>query len=178
MTLGVVAQLIPRKGHRYLLEVLPELLVAYPNLHLLIFGQGPLEPELTRAVQHPDFDGRVQMVGFRNDLRRVMPNLYAVIHPAEKEGLGVALLQASACSVPVVAARAGGIPEIVRHDENGLTFDVGDVGALKQHLAHLLSDRGLRDRLGGEGRRLATSAFSIDAMVEGNLAVYNSLLEV
>ena len=177
MTLGVVAQLIPRKGHRYLLEVLPELLVAYPNLHVLIFGQGPLESELTQAVQHPDFDGRVHMVGFRNDLRRVMPNLYAVIHPAEKEGLGVALLQASACSVPVVAARAGGIPEVVRHDENGLTFDVGDVGALKQHLVHLLSDRRLRDRLGEEGRRLATSAFSIDAMVEGNLAVYHSLLE-
>ena len=178
MTFGIVAQLIPRKGHRYLLEVLPELLVAYPNLHVLIFGQGPLESELTQAVEQPDFDGRVQMVGFRNDLRRVMPNLYAVIHPAEKEGLGVALLQASACAVPVVAARAGGIPEIVRHDENGLTFDVGDVGTLKQHLAHLLSDRGLRDRLGVEGRRLATSAFSIDAMVEGNLAVYKSRLEV
>lgn len=176
VTLGVVAQLIPRKGHRYLLQILPDLLLAYPNLHVLIFGQGPLQGELAAEVSRGEFDGRVQMAGFRDDLRRVMPNLYAVVHPAEKEGLGVALLQASACGVPVIAAKAGGIPEIVLHDQNGLTLEIGDVSRLHQHIDILVSDAALRDRLGEQGRLLANSAFSIDAMVEGNLAVYESLL--
>lgn len=176
VTLGVVAQLIPRKGHRYLLQVLPDLLAKYPNLNVLIFGQGPLQSELAEAVARPEYCGRVQMVGFRDDLRRVMPNLYAVVHPAEKEGLGVALLQASACGVPVIAAAAGGIPEIVLHDRNGFTFEVGDVDKLHQHIDRLLSDQALRERLGAKGRELAHSAFSIDAMVEGNLSVYQSLL--
>lgn len=176
VTLGVVAQLIPRKGHRYLLEILPGLLVKYPNLQVLIFGQGPLQSELALQVKQPEFCGRVQMAGFRSDLRRVMPNLYAVIHPAEKEGLGVALLQASACGVPVIAAEAGGIPEIIIHGENGLTFDVGNVEALNGHIERLLSDPDLRDRLGARGRLLANSVFSIDVMVEGNLRVYESLL--
>ena len=177
VTIGVVAQLIPRKGHRYLLQVLPELLTKYPQLHVLIFGQGPLQSELADTVARPEYCGRVQMAGFRDDLRRVMPNLYAVVHPAEKEGLGVALLQASACGVPVIAAEAGGIPEIVLHDQNGLTFEVGDVEKLNQCIDLLLSDPAMRERLGGKGRELANTAFSIDAMVEGNLKVYQSLID-
>ena len=152
VTIGVVAQLIPRKGHRYLLQVLPELLTKYPQLHVLIFGQGPLQSELAEEVMRPEYHGRVQMAGFRDDLRRVIPNLYAVVHPAEKEGLGVALLQASACGVPVIAAEAGGIPEIVLHDKNGLTFEIGDVKKLNQCIDLLLSDPAMRERLGGKGR--------------------------
>jgi glycosyltransferase involved in cell wall biosynthesis len=176
MTLGVIAQLIPRKGHRYLLDVLPDLLTRFPRLNVLIFGQGPLSEALEARVAGVEFGGRVQMVGFRDDLRRVLPNLYAIVHPAEREGLGVALLQASASSVPVIAAKAGGIPEIVRDGSNGLTFEVGDSAALKAQLEQLLSDRELRDQLGKGGRLLACNEFSIEAMVEGNYQAYQELL--
>ena len=176
MTLGVIAQLIPRKGHRYLLDVLPDLLTRFPRLNVLIFGQGPLSEALEARVGGVEFGGRVQMVGFRDDLRRVLPNLYAIVHPAEREGLGVALLQASASSVPVIAAKAGGIPEIVRDGSNGLTFEVGDSAALKAQLEQLLSDRELRDQLGKGGRLLACNEFSIEAMVEGNYQAYQELL--
>ena len=117
------------------------------------------------------------MVGFRNDLHRVFPNLYAVVHPAEREGLGVALLQASASGVPVVAARAGGIPEVVLDDVNGITFDIADEVGLLTALEALLADKALRDTLGAGGSHLARSEFSIDAMVEGNLEVYQSVLD-
>ena len=173
-TLGVIAQLIPRKGHKYLLNILPQLLEAHPQLQVLIFGQGPLATELTDRVAQPEFGGRIKMVGFRNDLHRVFPNLYAVVHPAEREGLGVALLQASASGVPVVAARAGGIPEIVLDDVNGITFDIADEVGLLSALEALLADKALRDMLGAGGSHLARSEFSID---EGNLEVYQSVLD-
>ena len=176
-TLGVIAQLIPRKGHKYLLNILPHLLEAHPQLQVLIFGQGPLATELTDRVFQPEFEGRVKMAGFRNDLHRVFPNLYAVVHPAEREGLGVALLQASASGVPVVAARAGGIPEIILDDVNGITFDIADEVGLLSALDALLADKALRDRLGAGGSHLARSEFSLDAMVEGNLKVYQSVLD-
>jgi glycosyltransferase involved in cell wall biosynthesis len=176
VTLGVIAQLIPRKGHRYLLDVLPDLLRRFPRLNVLIFGQGPLSEALEARVASAEFGGRVQMAGFRDDLRRVLPNLYAIVHPAEREGLGVSLLQASASSVPVIAARAGGIPEIVRDGNNGLTFEVGDRVALKVHLEQILLDTRLRDQLGEGGRLLAGSEFSIEAMVDGNYQAYQELL--
>ncbi|MBL6901635.1 MAG: glycosyltransferase family 4 protein [Luminiphilus sp.] len=175
-TLGVIAQLIPRKGHKYLLNSLPKLLQAHPELQVLIFGQGPLKAELTNRVALTEFQGRVKMAGFRDDLARIFPNLYAVVHPAEREGLGVALLQASASGVPVVAARAGGIPEIVLDDVNGITFDIGDEPGLLGALDALLANQELRNTLGAGGRTLARSEFSIDAMVEGNLRVYQSVL--
>lgn len=175
-TLGVIAQLIPRKGHKYLLNILPRLLETHPQLHVLIFGQGPLKAGLTSHVAQPEFEGRVIMAGFRDDLHRVFPNLYAVVHPAEREGLGVALLQALASGVPVVAARAGGIPEIVLDDVNGITFDIADEARLYGALDVLLANQELRDTLGAGGSRLARSEFSIDAMVDGNLAVYQSVL--
>lgn len=176
ITLGVIAQLIPRKGHRYLLDVLPALLEEHTNLHVLIFGKGPLEQDLRSQIKSPEFCGRVRLVGFREDIRQILPNLYAVVHPAEREGLGVALLQASACGVPVIAARAGGIPEIVLDGRNGITFDVGDKAALSSAIETLVADPSLREALGKEGRRLAETDFSVDAMVEGNLAVYRELV--
>ncbi len=172
LALGVVAQLIPRKGHRYLLDVLPGLLGRFPALQVLFFGRGPLEAELRARAAAPELAGRVQLAGFRDDIERILPCLDLVVHPAEIEGLGVALLQAAAAGVPVVATRAGGIPEVVRDGENGLLFDVGDRTALATAVARLLGDEALRRQMGAQGRALVRGEFSVDAMVEGNLAVY------
>jgi glycosyltransferase involved in cell wall biosynthesis len=86
------------------------------------------------------------------------------------------LLQASASGVPVVAARAGGIPEVVLDDVNGITFAIADEAGLYSALDALLANQQLRDTLGAGGSHLARSEFSIGAMVEGNLAVYRSVL--
>ena len=92
------------------------------------------------------------------------------------EGLGVSLLQAASAAVPIIASDAGGIPEAVRDGENGLLVPPGDVAALGAALDRLLGDADLRRRLGEGGRAMMRREFSIDAMVEGNLAVYRELL--
>jgi glycosyltransferase involved in cell wall biosynthesis len=176
LLIGVVAQLIPRKGHRHLVETLPTLVAAHPGLHVLFFGQGPLEGELKGQIAELGLAGRVQLAGFREDLDRLLPCLDLLVHPATMEGLGVALLQAASAGVPILASRAGGIPEAVREGVNGLLVPPGDAAALGAALARLLADPNLRRRLGAGGRELMRREFSIDAMVEGNLAVYRELL--
>ncbi|HKJ77684.1 MAG TPA: glycosyltransferase, partial [Gammaproteobacteria bacterium] len=176
-TVGVVAQFIERKGHRTLLQALPPVLETAPDLRVLLFGQGPLREELEAQVRDAGLEGTVRFAGFRNDLERVLPCLDAVAHPAEMEGLGVSLLQAAACAVPIVATPVGGIPEIVREGENGLLVPPGDTDTLAKGLARLLDDSGERREMGRRGRAIAESEFSIDAMVEGNLQVYQRLLE-
>ena len=177
ITLGVIAQLIPRKGHRYLLQVLPELLAEYPRLHVLLFGQGPLRHTLEQDVARRGLAPHVHFTGFRTDLAEVLPCLDLVVHPADKEGLGVALLQAAAAGVPIVASRAGGIPEIVRQGENGLLVPAGDTAALRTALRTLLADPVLRHRMGQRGRAIVARDFSVDTMVDGNLTVYRELLD-
>lgn len=174
--LAVVAQLIERKGHLVLLEALPPLLQEFPDLHVLFFGKGPLDGRLRDAIRAQGMAGRVRLAGFRTDLPRILPCLDLLVHPAYREGLGVSLLQASAAGVPIVACRAGGIPEAVRDGVNGLLVQPGDVGSLREAIARLLRDPVLARKLGEAGRELVATEFSPDSMVEGNLAVYREVL--
>lgn len=173
---GVVAQLIPRKGHRYLLAALPALLARHPRLQVLIFGQGPLEAELRAEVDAAGLAGAVRFTGFRHDLPRWLGGLDMLIHPADMEGLGVSLLQASAAAVPIVTSRAGGLPEAVQDGVTGILCPPGDVAALGAAIDRLAGDAALRARFGAAGRARILAEFSIDAMVDGNLRVYRQVL--
>ena len=174
--IAVVAQLIERKGHRFLLRALPPLARTYPGLAVFFFGQGPLAQTLAREAADLGLAGVVRLAGFRDDLADILPCLDILVHPALMEGLGVSLLQAASAGVPIVASRAGGIPEAVRDGENGLLVPPGDSAALGAALAALLADAERRHALGAGGRALMAREFSIDAMVQGNLAVYRELI--
>lgn len=174
---GVIAQFIPRKGHLDLLRALPEILREHPRTRLLLFGQGPLRPRIEREVAHLDLGHAVRFAGFRTDMEEILPCLRLAVHPARWEGLGVSLLQAAAAGVPIVASRAGGIPEIVRHRENGLLVPPGDSNALARAVCDLLSDTDGALRLGQSGQRIAEEEFSLQQMIRGNLQVYRELVQ-
>jgi glycosyltransferase involved in cell wall biosynthesis len=142
----------------------------------MFFGRGPLEAQFQEEVAERRYDGRVQLAGFREDLPRLLGCLDVLAHPADMEGLGVSLLQAAAAGVPIVASRAGGMPEAVRHEQNGLLILPGDRVALDGALRRLLDDPALRGRLGAAGRDLVGGEFSPDVMVEATLAVYRDVL--
>ena len=136
LTIGMVAQFIPRKGHQTLLDALPAVLACHPQTTVLLFGQGPeWEHIRQRVTDSPLLSQHVQLTGFRNDLDKILPCLDILAHPASMEGLGVSLLQAAACGLPIVAGRAGGIPEIVRPGLNGELIEPGDHQALANHLS-------------------------------------------
>lgn len=178
LTIGMAAQFIDRKGHATLLDALPAVFAQHPVTRVLLFGQGPLvETVRQRVAADPLLAARVQLTGFRRDLDRILPCLDVLAHPAFMEGLGVSLLQAAACGVPIVAGRAGGIPEIVQPGLNGALIEPGDVAGLSAALNRLLESPELRTRQGAAGREWVEQHFSIDAMVEGNLAVYRGLME-
>ena len=174
---GLIAQLIPRKGHGVLLDAVERLRVQYPLLRVLLFGRGPLEASLHEEIVRRDLGAHVKLAGFRSDLPRIVPALDLVVHPALAEGLGVSLIQAAAAGVPIVGARAGGIPEIVRHQENGLLVEPGDTEALAGAMKKLLDDASLRRQFGAAGRELVARQFTHERMVAGNLNVYRELLE-
>ncbi len=178
---GVVAQLIERKGHRVLWQALQQLRTRGrirdgADLTVLCFGQGPLREALEQDAIAMDLQAHVRFVGFRDDLARWLGHLDMLIHPALMEGLGVSLLQAASAGVPVIASRAGGMPEAVRDGLNGLLCEPGDAAALAAAIERLLTDADLRRRLGAGGRDLIDREFSIDAMVAGNLGVYREIL--
>ncbi|WP_428311973.1 glycosyltransferase [Hydrocarboniphaga sp.] len=171
--IGVIAQLIERKGHRVLFEALRGLQAAQ-KIELIVFGQGALREALQQEAAALPLP--VHFAGFRKDLPRWVGCLDLLVHPALMEGLGVSLLQASAASVPIIASRAGGMPEAVRDGLNGLLVPPGDALALRQAIAQLVADPERRRALGAAGSRLIDAEFSTEAMIEGNLAVYRELV--
>lgn len=173
---GMVAQLIRRKGHRYLLEAATDVLRAHPDTQIVLFGKGALEQEIRQQISARGLEGRVHVVGFRHDLERWLGCLDLLVHPADMEGLGVSLIQAAAARVPIIASRVGGIPEIVHDGENGLLIEPGDAPGLARAMIELLADLERRHAMGEQGRELVRQAFSVDVMVEGNLSVYRQLL--
>lgn len=173
--IGMIAQLIARKGHEVLFDALPVVLARHPQTRVLLFGQGPMEAELRTSVRARGLEDAVIFAGYRNDMTRVMPCLDLVVHPAWMEGLGVSLLEAAACGVPIVATRVGGIPEIVKDGVNGRLIEPGDAATLASAIVELLDDPARRRELGRAGRRLVLERFSVDAMVEGNYRVYLSV---
>lgn len=174
--LGMVAQFIPRKGHETLLEVLPIVLRQDPDTHVVLFGQGPLQEDIRRSASLQGVDSRVRFAGFRTDMERLYACLDVLVHPAREEGLGVALLQAGAAAVPVVACRAGGIPEVIVHGETGLLVPPGDVRGLAEAICRLIEFPEQRRAMGTAARRRVEEAFSVDAMVDQYQDLYAEVL--
>jgi glycosyltransferase involved in cell wall biosynthesis len=174
--LAAIAQLIPRKGHRVLLEALPEVIGEFPALRVLLFGRGPLEGEMKQLCDRFGLSSHVRFVGFRTDLERVLPCLDLVVHPAAMEGLGLSLLEAAAAGIPIVAARAGGVPEIVQDGVTGFLVPPANPKSLAAAIVRLLKQRETARALGNAGRAFIRRNFSVAAMVEGNLWVYREVL--
>jgi glycosyltransferase involved in cell wall biosynthesis len=175
-TVGVIAQLIARKGHRHLLQAVPPVVRRFPEVRFILFGQGPLEGEIRRLCDTGAVTRYVQLAGFRSDLHRILPCLDLVAHPALIEGLGVSLLQAASSGVPIVGSRTGGVPEIVRDGVNGYLVAPGDSQALAGTIRRLLADPAKARTMGAAGHRLVETEFSLERMVDGNLRVYREVL--
>ncbi|HVO83532.1 MAG TPA: glycosyltransferase family 4 protein [Syntrophobacteria bacterium] len=174
--IATIAQLIPRKGHRVILEALPEVIREFPDLRVLLFGQGALRGELEQICRRYGLLSHVRFAGFRTDLHRILPCLDLVVHPALMEGLGLSLLEAAAAGVPVVASRVGGIPEVVRDGVNGLLVPPADAQALAAAIIRVLREPVLARALGTAGPELVRQNFSAARMVDGNLSVYREVL--
>lgn len=174
--IGTVAQLIARKGHERLIAVAPTLCARHPDVHFCFFGRGPLRDRLQRVAEARKVSHKILFAGFRSDMDRIFPCLDLLVHPATLEGLGVCLLEAAAAGVPIVASRVGGIPEVVRHGLNGLLVDPQSPEELLCAVLWMLDHPEEARRMGAHGRDWVRAHFSPQAMVRGNLRVYEEIL--
>ena len=169
----MAAQFIGRKGHATLIEAIPSILAKHPRARFLLLGQGPLWEEIrTRALA---FGDRVLMPGFRDDVARILPECDILVHPAEMEGMGVVILQAAACGVPIVTTTAGGIPEVVVEGRSGFLIEPKNAVALADRVDRLVSNAELRKAMSQFARQYAEKELLVQSMADGNHAMYEKL---
>lgn len=158
------------------LEILRRLPKALSPL-LLLLGDGPDIPLLREsAVRHRLLD-RVRFLGEIPEAEPITSAADVALLPSESESFGLAALEAMACGVPVVATRAGGLPEVVDHGETGFLREVGDVDGMAADVARLLREPELRTRLGRAGLARASERFSLERAVRRHEELYAALIQ-
>jgi glycosyltransferase involved in cell wall biosynthesis len=132
---------------------------------------------LMRRAVDLGLGGRVHFLGNRDDVPEILAALDVLVHvPSAPEPFGRVVAEAMAVGKPVIAARAGGLPEIVEDEVTGLLVPPGDVAATAAALTRLLRDPALRARLGAAGRRQAEQRFDPGMHAERVMAAYREVL--
>lgn len=165
-TILSVARQYPRKDTATLLRALPRVLASHPQTRLRVIGGGPELPGLRALARELGCSSSVTFAGAVPDdatVQRAYLEADVFCLPSRQEGFGIVFVEAMSAGLPVVAARAGATPEVVRHGSTGLLVPAGDETALADALAHLLEQPEARRRMGAAGIR-AAGAYDLEVV--------------
>jgi glycosyltransferase involved in cell wall biosynthesis len=181
---GLVAHLTPWKGHELFLDMACAVRDSGSPARFVVVG-GPIydtnghagyADRLYRRANQLGLTNRVSFVGVRTDVPRILAALDVLVHcPTAPEPLGRVLVEAMAVGRPIVAARCGGIPEIVEDGVTGLLVEPGDGPGFVSAVIRLLEDPAFGERLAHEGRRRVDARFAVKTHVKTVLGAYRAV---
>jgi len=180
-----VGRLIDLKGVDYLIKAAPKVIKRFPKARILLVGSGPRKDCLVKLTRDLNLENNVVFIEQvpQNELLKyyyladifVLPSI--VNEEGETEGLGVVLLEAMACEVPVVGSGVGGIPDIIKDHETGLIAGQKDPDSLAEKIIKLLSNDRLRTKLIKNGKKLIEEKYSWDVISDKFLNVYMEVIK-
>jgi glycosyltransferase involved in cell wall biosynthesis len=144
---------------------------------VLLAGAGPFEGSYREEVRALGCDDMVRFLGFRRDIADLMVAADLVVVPSVAEAFGLVLAEALYLGRPVVATRAGGIPEIIDDGIDGVLVEPGDSAALARAIGSMLNDPERCRLMAGRGRERVAARFSFEGMTRAYESLYQSLLE-
>jgi glycosyltransferase involved in cell wall biosynthesis len=171
-----VARFVEQKGHRYLLEAMPDILSAHPNLYLLLLGSGPLESELRAYVSQRGLEPHVIFGGMVDSVAAKLAGSDVMIHSSVEEPFGIALLEGMRAGLPIVASNIGGIPEVV--GDCAILVEPRRPERLSMEVAALLDSPKLMQELARKGRHRFENHFTLDTMITRIEDYLNSVVTV
>lgn len=169
--LVAVGNLYPVKDHATLLRAA----VRLPVARIAIAGRGSQEEPLRRLAHELGLAERVHLLGLRDDVDTILTAADIFVQPSLSEGLPLAVLEAMAFGLPVVATRVGGVPEAVVDGDTGYLVPAGDPEALGTALARLIESPDRGRSMGAAGRERAEAGFSVQRMTDTYRQLYLEL---
>ncbi|HMM25303.1 glycosyltransferase [Pseudoxanthomonas sp.] len=171
--IGTVGRLQPVKDHALLLRAFAKVRVQVPEAALVIVGDGPLRAALEAQAEQAGLSDTVRFMGDRHDVPRLLTGMEVFALTSTSEGYSVALLEACASSLPIVATDVGGNREIVRHGINGRLVPSGDTAAIATALIALLRGGEQAAAMGRAGYAWAQAEASFRTMAERYHGLYD-----
>ena len=169
---------MPVKGHAVLLEAFRILSQSYPNVLLILVGDGPLRVQLEADANRMGLGRSVIFAGHQEQAYDFINMVDVFVLPSLHEGIPMVLLEALALQRPVVASRVGGIPEVITHDRSGKLVCAGDARELALTLYQLIERPDKAGALGVEGRKQVEHEFGAHTMAGKTADLYQSWCEI
>ncbi len=158
--IGVIARLEEQKGHRYLLEALSQIPESLASLKILIVGDGQLRSVLEAETKKRGLSSKVFFLGTRKPITPILKALDLFLLPSLWEGFSMAILEAMAAGVPVIATRVGGAGEVITSGRDGLLIPPGDARILAEAIQDALQHRDKYEEMARNGRERVRQYFS------------------
>jgi glycosyltransferase involved in cell wall biosynthesis len=169
---GVVGRLEAQKGHRFLIEALPQVLTEFPDVCVLLVGEGSLRPALEAQASTLGLCDRIIFAGFQHDVSVYLNTMDVVVLPSLYEGMPLAAIEAAAMAKPVVATSVDGTVEVIQHGRTGLLVPPSAPGPLARAILTLLRQPELARRYGQAARKHALHQFDLWRQVDETERLY------
>ncbi len=179
-----VGYLIERKGFTYLISSIKEVLKEHGNIKLNIVGSGPEEQKIKNHITNLNLEEHVEIISNISDEELlkmynssdlfVLPSI--VDSQGNTEGLGVVLIEAMACKLPVIGSNIGGIPDIVEDGVTGLLVPQKNVSELSKSINKIIENPDISERIAEKGYKMVKSNFSWERIAKDYIDVYKSQL--
>lgn len=173
----VVGTLKEQKGHRYLVEAVASLVSRYSDLRILFAGDGQLRSELQAQARSLGLDDHIHFLGNRSDVPALLAASDYFVLPSLWEGLPMALIEAMASGLPILATQVSGTKQVMVDGQTGLLIPPGDVEQLRAGIVRLLEEPAQAQRMGLAARRRVEEYFSARKQAQEHLALYHGAQE-
>jgi glycosyltransferase involved in cell wall biosynthesis len=173
-----LGRFVPEKGIYELLEAFRVVKDKFPSVHLVLAGDGPEGGKLRQRVQDSGLEPYVEFSGYvrGSEKARVLMESDVFVLPSYHEACPVALLEAMAAGLPVIATRVGAIPDILEDEKNGILLDTASPVAIAAAVSHMLSNDMLREEIGQRNKNIAWKKYEASVVSREIAAVWQKLL--
>jgi len=173
--IGIVARLSQEKNHGFLIKCFSKLLAQNKNVQLIMVGDGPLRENLENMVKSYNIGKYVQFIGQTNKVPAILNSFDIFVLPSKTEGLSIAILEAMASSLPIVATDVGGNRSLVESEVTGFLVEKDNEDKLVEAIKKLVENASLRCRLGEQGRKMVEEKFTLEEMTNRYQDLYDGL---
>ncbi len=182
LRVGTIGHLAPIKGHDDFIRAAAIVSSQRDDVDFIIAGEdksrtGEHRRQIEKLIDDLGLGGRVLLSGWVDDVAHLLSTLDLLVSSARSEPFGLAIVEAMAAGVPVIATSSEGAREIIEADKTGKLVPIGDAEALADAIRELLDDPKTRESLAGNARRMVSERFSLDRMVARTEQVYQRVLE-
>lgn len=176
--IGSVGRLHPSKGYDTLLKSMPQVIEKFPQVKLMIAGNGTEKDHLEKLCTQLYISDKVIFLGRKTpeEIRNLLREINLFVLASNWEGFGLAAVEAMASGIPVVTTKVGGLPEIVEDGRTGFLVPPDQPHTLAERIIYLLKNRNLSIEMGREGRKRVETLFSLNNMIMKLESLYRELL--